>query len=312
MIDIRRRWGLRWGILAVLGMTLGVLVHSAKDVGVEPAALRVDPDATLKTEIEMPAFIAHRGASWDAPENTLASVNLAWEQGADAVEIDVYLSADGRIVVIHDKDTKRTAGVSLKVEQATAAELGRLDVGHLKAAQFAGERIPFLEEVIATVPAGKTLYVEVKCDRRILPHLMRTIDAGGKRDRIVLIGFDLEVVTAFKTLAPDVPTYWLVGAQRDKKTQAYVPYDRKLIEQTRKAGLEGVAMHYGPLDAAYVRAVRQAGLEVYVWTINDPNEAMRMLEMGIERITTDRPKWLKQQVETLRKTASAKQEEKKD
>ena len=312
MVGIRRRWVIRWGILAVLWMMPDVLVYSAEEVGVEPAALRNDPDTTLKTEVEVPAYIAHRGASSDAPENTLASVNLAWKQGADAVEIDVYLSADGRIVVIHDNDTKRTAGVSLKVEEATAAELGTLDVGRLKGIQYAGEKIPFLDEVIATIPAGKTLYVEVKCDRRILPHLMRTIDAGGKRDRIVLIGFDLEVVTAFKMLAPDVPTYWLVGAQRDKKTQAYVPYDRKVIEQTRTAGLEGVAMHYGPLDAEYVRAVRQAGLDVYVWTINDPNEAMRMLEIGIERITTDRPRWLKQQVETLRKTSLAEQEEKKD
>ena len=266
----------------------------------------------LKTESAMPAYIAHRGASREAPENTLASVNLAWEQGAESVEIDVYLSADGRLVVIHDDDTKRTAGVSLKVEQATAAELGALDVGRLKGERYAGEKIPFLEEVIATIPAGKTLYVEVKSDSRILPHLMRAINAGGKRQQIVLIGFDLEVITAFKTLAPEVPTYRLVDAQRDKETQVYVPYARELIEQTRKAGLQGLALHFGPLDAAYVRAVREAGLEVYVWTVNDPNEAMRMLEMGIERITTDRPRWLKQQVEAMRKTASAKNEAKKD
>ena len=250
----------------------------------------------------MPVYIAHRGASWDAPENTLASVTLAWEKDADAAEIDVYLSSDGRIVVIHDNTTQRTAGAAVKVEQASADALRTLDVGRWKGPQFAGEKIPFLEEVIATIPEGKRLYVEVKCDERILPALMRALDAGGKRDRIVVISFHLKVVTAFKALAPDVPTYWIVGARRDDTTKAYLPYSPDLISTAHDAGLEGLALHHGPLDAAYVQAARAAGLDVYVWTVNDPKDAVRMLEMGIGRITTDRPRWLKQQVESLRAT----------
>ena len=82
----------------------------------------------------------------------LASVRRAWEKGADAAEVDVYLTKDNRIVVIHDDSTKRTTGVDLKVRETTSEELRKLDAGGWKGEEFAGEKIPFLEEVLATVP----------------------------------------------------------------------------------------------------------------------------------------------------------------
>jgi len=98
-------------------------------------------------------IIAHRGASHDAPENTLAAVNLAWQQNADAVEIDVHLSRDGQIVVIHDENTRKTAGLNKNVSEQTLAELRRLDVGRWKGRQWAGEKIPVLAEVLGALPA---------------------------------------------------------------------------------------------------------------------------------------------------------------
>src|SRR5439155_19827959 len=100
-------------------------------------------------------IIAHRGASWDAPENTVAAINLAWKQKADASEFDVFLSKDGKIIVIHDKDTKRVAGVDKQVIDQTFDELRQLDVGKWKGPNFAGEKIPTLAEMLATVPKGK-------------------------------------------------------------------------------------------------------------------------------------------------------------
>ena len=103
----------------------------------------------------MVEIVAHRGASYDAPENTVAAIKLAWEQKADAAEFDVFLSKDGKIVVMHDKDTKRIAGVDRKVVDQTLAELRKLDVGRWKDAKFAGEKMPTLDEMLATVPEGK-------------------------------------------------------------------------------------------------------------------------------------------------------------
>src|SRR5580698_8356847 len=100
-------------------------------------------------------IIAHRGSSFEAPENTLAAVNLAWRQRADAVEIDVHLSRDGRLVVIHDSNTRRTTGVNRKVARQTLAELHALDAGRWKGLTWLGEKIPSLEEVLASVPPGK-------------------------------------------------------------------------------------------------------------------------------------------------------------
>ena len=107
-------------------------------------------------------IIAHRGASFDAPENTLAAVNLAWQQNADAVEVDVHLSRDGHLFVIHDADTRRTTGLDRKVAQLKLPQLPRHDAGRWKGAQWRGEKIPTLDEVLATVPRGKKIFIEIK------------------------------------------------------------------------------------------------------------------------------------------------------
>src|SRR6266536_3117553 len=120
----------------------------------------------MVAEIEI---IAHRGASRDAPENTLAAVNLAWRQGADAAEVDVQFSRDGKLVVIHDPNTRRTAKRNKKVSDQTLAELRLLDVGRWKGDQWRGERIPTLEEVLETVPNGKRRVVELKAAPNAIP-----------------------------------------------------------------------------------------------------------------------------------------------
>ena len=100
-------------------------------------------------------IVAHRGASFLAPENTLAAVRLAWDQGADAVEIDVHLSKDNRIVAIHDSCTTRTAGTTHHIAETRSSRLRRLNVGRLGGPKSAHERIPYLEEILRTVPAGR-------------------------------------------------------------------------------------------------------------------------------------------------------------
>ncbi len=124
-------------------------------------------------------IVAHRGASEDAPENTLPAFRLAWEQGADAIEGDFYRTKDGQIVCIHDGDTKRVAGEKLVVQESTLEELQRLDVGAWKGQQWAGTRIPTLREVLETVPAGKRFYVEVKGSAEMVPHLIEELGRSG-------------------------------------------------------------------------------------------------------------------------------------
>ncbi|MEN6426684.1 MAG: glycerophosphodiester phosphodiesterase [Phycisphaerales bacterium] len=244
-------------------------------------------------------IIAHRGASYLAPENTLASVKLGWEKDAD-VEVDVYLSKDNRIVVMHDSTTKRTAsGVDLKVSETDSQELRKLDVGSFKAPEFAGERIPFLEEVFATIPPGRKLYVEIKCKKEILPILQPMIVESGKMSQIVIICFDLEVAAASKQLI-DVPTYWLKGTDKVKNTEQWIPHDPNLAQTATARGLDGLDVHYAGVSEEFVRAVRAAGLGLYVWTVDDPDEAARLVTLGVDGITTNRPAWLREQLKNRR------------
>ncbi|OHB66277.1 MAG: hypothetical protein A2Y77_02115 [Planctomycetes bacterium RBG_13_62_9] len=248
-------------------------------------------------------IIAHRGASYDAPENTLASVMLGWERQAD-VEIDVHLSKDQRIVVIHDATTKRTAGgIDLKVEETDSQELCELDVGRFKAQGFAGERIPLLADVLDTVPPTQKLYVEIKSGKEILPLLRPLLVESSRMSQIVIIGFDLETVAASKAMI-DVPTYWLKGTEKVKDTEQWIPHDPKLIQMARDKGLDGLDVHYAGVTEEFARAVKASGLGFYVWTVDDPEEAIRLVKLGVDGITTNRPDWLRDE---LKNRASIRQ-----
>ena len=244
-------------------------------------------------------IIAHRGASHLAPENTMASVMLGWKKKAD-VEVDVYLTSDNRIVTIHDKTTKRTAGPELKVAETTAAELRKLDFGKFKGQEFAGEKIPFLAEILETIPPERKLYVEIKCGKEILPFLQKLIAASGKTSQIVIIGFDLETVAESRKLI-NVPTYWLKGTAKDKDTEAWIPHNPELIRIAQENGLEGLDVHYAGVTKEFVDAASSAGQKLYVWTVDDPAEAARLVKLGVAGITTNRPGWLREQ---LKKPAS--------
>jgi glycerophosphoryl diester phosphodiesterase len=241
-------------------------------------------------------IVAHRGASFDAPENTLASVKLAWEQKADAAEFDVYLSKDGKIVVIHDADTKRTAGASMKVAGTTLEELRKLDVGKWKDAKFAGEKIPTLEEVLATVPAGKRVFIEVKCGPEIVPELDRVLKACKLRpEQTAVISFNADVIAAAKKARPDLQCYWIVNlAPKNKKPRNA----EELIAKAKQIKADGLDLSATPeiLDKTFGDKVRAAGFKLYVWTVNDVELARKMIAAGAESLTTDRPGWLREQL----------------
>ncbi len=240
-------------------------------------------------------IIAHRGASYLAPENTLAAVKLAWEKQAD-VEVDVYLTKDQQIVCIHDKTTKRTGGEDLTVCETECIRLRELDVGSFKGPQFAGERIPLLTEVLATIPPKQRLFVEIKCGQEILPQLQQVIAESGKRGRIVIIGFDLDTVTAAKKLM-GLPTYWLKGTDKVKDTDQWIPHDPQLAQTATNRGLDGLDVHYAGVTEEFVRGVRASGQKLYVWTVDDPAEAARLVSLGVDGITTNRPDWLRDQLQ---------------
>lgn len=237
--------------------------------------------------------VAHRGASHDAPENTLAAFNLAWQQGADGVEGDFYLTADDQIVCIHDGDTKRTAGTKLVVEKSTLAELRKLEYGRWKGGNFAGEPIPTLEEVIATVPNGKTLVIELKSKLRIVPRLVEILkDHQSKPIDWFVITFDAVTAAEFKKQMPAVKTHWLTSFKRRPPTLSYRPSAKEIADIVRKSGLDGVGMNgmSNVIDKDFAETLQAAGCpEFHVWTVDNSATATTFQSLGAMGITTNIP-----------------------
>lgn len=237
-------------------------------------------------------FIAHRGASYLAPENTVAAAKLAWELGADAVEVDVYLTKDNRVMVIHDKDTKRTCSgkKNLTIEDSPSTLLRDLDAGIGKGDEFKGEKIPFLNEIIATVPEGKKVVVEIKCGSEVLPALQRIVENIENADQLVFICFDWKTILATQKEFPANKCYWLSSSKSGLN---------KKIEQAAENGLAGINLKYSIIDEEIVELAKQNKLEVLAWTVDDPKEAKRLSDIGVTGITTNRPKWLKEEMAKL-------------
>lgn len=248
-------------------------------------------------------IIAHRGASHDAPENTLAAVRLAWAQHADAVEVDAHLTRDGRLAIIHDPDTQRVAGRAHVVAQSTLAELQALDVGGGGDGRFAGERIPALEEVLELVPAGKRLFVELKGGpesvaalRRCVRRALRDQPVPLTPEQIAVIAFDLATAIAAKLALPAHEVCWLAEAG-DAAPAATL---EEIARIAQAAGLDGIDVDAAwPIAAATVQHLQQkhgGAFQVYVWTVDDAPLARGLAAAGIAGLTTNRPGWLRTQL----------------
>lgn len=239
-------------------------------------------------------IVAHRGASHDAPENTLAAFQLAWRQKADAIEGDFYLTKDKRIVCIHDKTTKRTAPnhPARIVAETRLQELRQLDVGSWKGAKFADERIPTLTEVLATVPDGKLIFIEIKCGSEIIPHLKQELENSSlSAKQIVIISFDQSVISAARTSMPHIKANWLTSYRRGPTEESWNPSLDSVLQTLKDTGATGLGTHGNQqvIDQAFARALRAAKFELHVWTVNDAQQARYFAELGASSITTDNP-----------------------
>jgi glycerophosphoryl diester phosphodiesterase len=243
-------------------------------------------------------WIAHRGESADAPENTLAAFRLAWERGDAAIELDVHRTRDGALIVSHDADTRRTTGTARAIKDSNRDELRSLDAGRCKGASWAGERLPLLGEALATVPAGARCFIEVKVGPEAVPALVEAVRDSGKRpEQLAIISFQAETVAEAKRRLPEIQAYYLASFHREEGTGQWRPGPEELIERAVAIGADGLDLSSrGPIDRAFVRRVKAAGLKLYVWTVDDPGEARELIEAGVDGITTNRAAWMEDQL----------------
>ena len=242
-------------------------------------------------------IVAHRGASYDAPENTIAAFKEAWAQGADGVEGDFYVTKDQQIVCIHDKDTKRTAGTNLVVANSTLDELRTLEYGSWKDARFKGEPIPTFADVMAVIPEGKLFVIELKTGPEIVPLLKAELDRlKPATANLLIIAFNRETVIAVKKQLPAIRTHWLTGFKQDKATGVWAPTAEEVAKTLQATGADGIGLQgrREVVTAEFLNTLKQRGLrEFHVWTLDEPQDALFYKELGAVGITTNRPAFIR-------------------
>ena len=239
--------------------------------------------------LDRPLNFAHRGASYEAPANTLAAFLLAVELGADGIELDVHLSKDGHVVVIHDFDVSATTDGQGLVCDKTLAELKELDAGSWFDPVFAGQRIPTLQEVIDAVGRRLLLNIELKVrgwsDRGLTAEVVKIVQQNGLVDRVILSSFNPPVVWRAKRRNPKIATGLLYA--QDKPLFLRKAWSRRLLRPT------ALHPHYAMVDSHYVWWANKQGYRVNVWTADDPADMRRLMHAGVDIIITNHPDLLR-------------------
>lgn len=224
-----------------------------------------------------PQIMAHRGASFEAPENTLAAISLAIEQGADWVEIDVQETADGNVVVIHDSDLMKLAGLPERVGSSNMADLQKVDVGSWKNPMFSAERIPTLAEVLALTRGRIGVNIELKYyghEKNLEQGVIDVVERSGDGHQLVFMSLYYPGVQTLRKLRPD----WTVGLLASVS-----------MGQLNRLKADFFAVNASFVNRGFVRSTHHRNKQVFAWTVNDPVLMSAMASLGVDAVITDRP-----------------------
>jgi glycerophosphoryl diester phosphodiesterase len=240
--------------------------------------------------MQLPPLIAHRGASADAPENTLAALEEAWRQGADGAEIDLRCSADGRLIALHDEGFERTCGLPGRLREVSAADLVQLDATGRRPG-FAPEPPPRLEDILAATPAERRLLLELKEGPEQVAGLRRAL-AGQPRREVDLISFRLDTLEEVRRRLPGRPAWWLLAGRRPLGGDALA----RACRMVRQLDLAGLDVQAELCDEAFAVDLSRAGLPWMAWTVDAAPLARRLISLGVAALTTNRPGALRREL----------------
>jgi glycerophosphoryl diester phosphodiesterase len=231
-----------------------------------------------------PGVIAHRGFSGAAPENTLAAIRAAVDVGADMVEIDVTLTADGHVVVLHDETVDRTTDGSGKAADQTLAQLQRLDAGTWFSPRFGGERIPTLDAVLSEMEGRVLLNIEIKSEAvgsGIVPRVAETVRARHMVDQVIVSSFSPHALQLMRQTAPEIRTAVLFNPDFQKEMDP--------VEIVADLGASAFNIKRTRLTRKRLERCRQAGVPVAVYTVNTRRRLRKVLRRGVNAVFTDHP-----------------------
>ncbi|MEM9083968.1 MAG: glycerophosphodiester phosphodiesterase family protein [Planctomycetota bacterium] len=276
----------------------------------------------------MTLVIAHRGASVEAPENTVPAIRRAWKREADGVEIDIHLTRDNRLAVIHDGDTGRVAKVALPVATSTLAQLQSIDVGRWKKKRYVGRRVPSLDQALAFVDREKWAFLELKSGPRIAPFFVRELARLGRFDsRLMICSFKLETLAAVRdeivrqgidfpvenqklpTNAPRATAQrwgrgglgWICGLA-EVEALRHNSERETMFWRAESAGCSWLSLHHSrAIEPSFVSDASKHGFRIACWTVDKEQEATRLARVGVHAVITNDPKKTGPYVKAVRK-----------
>lgn len=259
---------LRFSRMTLLLAFGGTLVVSALVGGLALRSMQAE-DTTQVT--------AHRGASSLAPENSMASVEQAIADKADWVEVDVQESSDGVVLVAHDEDLKKAAGVDLKIWNSTAEELRAVDIGSKFSPEFAGERVPTLEEVLLACKGKVGVNIELKYyghDQNLEQRVIDLVEKHAMENDVLIMSLKYDGVQKVRKLRPN----WTIGL-----------LSAVAVGDLTEVDTDFLAVNTGIATRRFIASARKRGKAVHVWTVNDPITMSTMISRGAESLITDKP-----------------------
>ena len=230
---------------------------------------------------------AHRGASAAAPENTQSAIEKAIQHGAHMIEIDVHMSRDGQVVLLHDDRLDRTTGKSAHVWDLTLREIQQLDAGSWFGPEFTGEKIPTLKAVLQLTQGRAGLNIEIKKSGHepgIAGIVADLIKAKKRIQDCIVTSFDRDAILAIKTHEPRIRTGFI--------------FARSVPNDAFDGPWDVLSTHHDLVDSSFIRRAHAADKKVHVWTVNDPELMRRLVDLGVDNIITNEPALL---IQVLRK-----------
>lgn len=243
------------------------------------------------TEPGYATFIAHRGESFDAPENTFPAYKMAVDRGF-GFECDVYLSSDKQVFSFHDSNLKRTTGHDLPCNKASWADLvSKLDAGAWKGPQWKGTRPALLEEILTLARDGRYIYVEIKSGPEIVPYVKEVFakQKTATPKNALFICFNKEVCKELKKRMPEYKVYWLSGSKTGRGKEAKPITIDSILASLKETGADGLDVHFNPeiITAEFATAVKNAGYEFHVWTVDQLETSLKAFSIGAQTVTTN-------------------------
>lgn len=227
-------------------------------------------------------WIAHRGASGIAPENTVVAFKKAIEIGVDAVELDLHGTADGEVVVIHDASLDRTTDHQGPVNQTALETIKRADAGGWFAAEFAGEPVPTLTEALECITEKTAAVLEIK-DPMIAETVVAKVRETQTLNLTVIISFHTAVLQTVRALEPRIPTGWLIGSDNDQVCP------EQLCQQLRELGCSLLNVNHKLITAEFAYEIRRRGVALWCWTVDGIARMREMKAFGVQGITSNYP-----------------------